>query len=115
MLKTINVSGFTHHRRPAAVEELETAIRQGNGWIIDSRFFSQKSISMTLEVEYGDVEDLIRRLAEVARLDTPVREKLEEVGHLRARADEDIQLLLYFNFAQREADFNPDASPEGAD
>ena len=109
MQKSIKLSGLTRKERNVAIEEIEHAVNHHGGWIADFQLYGMDAISMTVEVEFGDVHQVLKEIAKSVRLDVPLEEKVEEIRCVKADAEEEIRLLLYFTFLKKPVGIEEEA------
>ena len=102
MIRNLNWQVFTEQERNKAIEELKGKISSHDGYIINSTFFSDLALSLTIEIEEKDILKLYASLADSM--------KISESGfdNINASADKEWWIYLNVTFRQGKGDLKID-------
>ncbi|PTX18270.1 hypothetical protein C8N40_10669 [Pontibacter mucosus] len=71
MIRKLNWQVFTEQDRNKAIEELKGKILSNGGYIINSTFFSDLALSLTIEIQENDILKLYASIQESMTISEP--------------------------------------------
>ena len=98
MKNKLNWEVFTNQERNNAIEDLKRIISSNGGFILNSNFFSDLALSLTIEIEERKIEDLHDALSRVVTISELGNSKFDK------ESEKEWWLFLNINFTKGKGD-----------